>query len=708
MVSSHDHDDDNDDEDEIAHERERNWNARPKWAHGPPRPISPFKTQPPGSIIIEESSKTLASRKGGSAQRSHAINKSRSINDLTAPAQAISASRPSPSPHAPPDDHTHFQKLQINGATPPRSPSPSTSKGKGKALNQSPSEADTTPLDSSHSERTSFYTVKSGPGPSPSPGFSFMKKRIPLEPIELETGKLGQQKRNDLLSLSTRSKTSAKLDGIPIRSPQKMESLDKATIQSSSPVPNIKSESSFVSELNSKPHFLDVSSVVHKDRDKSSEVGDLSQDQVPTMKAHTLPQVLEKIQPRSSAPLPLPNGKLEPGGTSLQQQLDSNPSEPVTQKPRKLQESPLPPPPSQSPPRDLRNKPISPLMTPPRRPSTSEVEFQTPSTPKNIPDLPGPPTSSEDEVEEESARAPFARLRADLTAMKTPRPPGAWTYTPAPLRRTSRLSLSENSIKHEEPTSHPQMADHDFRQNMDTAEISESSGSQDSTPISFSSEKQDPPRSGDHEKEQENGLLTPTASFSKGFLSYAKTPAPPGAYLVTPAGRKSVTRVRFDGVNNRDSTDSMTKDPLEDITNSSSSNATPRTTLPQVAISSRARTRELSTPSPASPVSRRNQSQTPGGIRVLDAFGRELVKDEAGKTENNVLKNGIRVVDALGREVDNDQASHSSTEGNVSESSVPLKHGEALLRVRQGLSDLVSDLDEMDKLVLSSFPRFSP
>ncbi|KAG6888002.1 hypothetical protein C0992_009955 [Termitomyces sp. T32_za158] len=676
LVSSHD--DDND----IVHEREKKWNARPKWAHGPPRPVSPSKTQPPDPVIIEDSSTKSATRKGESPQRQRSHNKSRSRNDSTASVQATSAPRPDPSPQSPTHDHTHSRKLQTNGTTLSRSPSPSTMKGKGRAINQGPFlETDTASLDSSHPERVSFSTMKSGLGPNS--GFSFVKKRAPLEPIELETGNFGQKARKDLTSLSTRSKASAKSDSISIKSPQNLD-LSDHSIRSTSPAQNIssQSESPSVSDTHSKPLFIDVTSMIHKDEDEPSET-------------------LEYIQPRSSSRLQLSNGNLEQSVSDLQQKLNSNSSETATQEPEELEEySPLP-----SPPRDSRIKHMSPLLTPPRRPSTSQVEFKTPSPPRNMPDLPGPPTSSESEVEEESTRAPFSHLRSDLTAMKTPRPPGAWTSTPAVLRKTLRPSISESSLKHEGSNDRLQTADHHVSPKMNIGESPKPSGSRVSTPILSSSQKQNLPQSGNSEKEYEKGLLTPAASFSKGSLSYAKTPALPGAYVVTPAARKSVTRVRFNDVDDSDSKDSITRDPLEDITNASSSFATPRTTLSPMDIPSQTRILDPSTP--ISPMSRRIKSQTPAGIRVLDAFGRELAKDEAKKAENGALKNGIRVVDALGREVDNDYPSQSTMEGNASEMSSPLKHGEALLRVRQGLNDLFNDLDEMDKCALSFVYRFS-
>ncbi|KAG6862328.1 hypothetical protein C0995_016026 [Termitomyces sp. Mi166 len=689
------------DEEEVVHERERNWNApRPKWTHSSPRPVSPFKTQSPGANMRGESLTTLTTRKESPSQRSHVIDQGRIKNDSTISTQAASpAPRPTPSSHSPPHDHAHSQKPQLNGVALPRSPSPSTPKGKGKVFDHAPSELNTASHDFLHHDPTSVSTTKSGTSHS----FSFVKKRTPLEPIEMETDNFGQKtvsQRRDLLSSPTRSsKASAKPDGIPIRSPQNSKLPAKGSIRASSPVSNIKFESlqseSLVPDArdtDSEPLVLDVSSTVHRDpEDESSNAEDLSQETL-------------EYTPESSSPLQLSNGRLEQSGSSLQQ-LNSNHttllSGPATQKPQIPQEFlPLPSPPSQSSLRDSHVKSVSPLLTPPRRPSTSQIEFQTPSPPKNMPDLPGPPTSSEDETDQESTRAPFGDLRFDLTAMKTPRPPGAWTSTLAFQHKIPRPPLLGSNVKHEELSSRLQTSDLDSKANTTTTKTPRPPGSWVSTPVPLLSEKlppEDLSHSGNAE-EHEDGLSTPAASFSKRSSEYAQTPAPPGAYIATPAGRKSIMKVRFDGINNTGTRDSVTRDALEDITNSLSSNATPRATPSQLEISSQARTLGLSTPN--SPVSRRTRSQTSPGIRILDAFGRELVKHEAGKAANNSKnKNGIRIVDALGREVeDNDQSSHLTTEEVVPELSAPLKHGEALLRVRQGLSDLVNDLSEMDEL----------
>ncbi|CAK5281412.1 unnamed protein product [Mycena citricolor] len=132
------------------------------------------------------------------------------------------------------------------------------------------------------------------------------------------------------------------------------------------------------------------------------------------------------------------------------------------------------------------------LSTPPRRPSLSKsaAEFQTPSPPRDLPDLPDPPSTDDDTTTAApstitpAAMTPMRRL--DVTASKTPRPPGAWANTPIPSRNDLDAESSDGPY--------------------------------------------------------ENGLATPVASLSRALP--AQTPRPPGAWMPTP--RKSILKVRFD------------------------------------------------------------------------------------------------------------------------------------------------------------------
>src|SRR5713101_5394021 len=71
------------------------------------------------------------------------------------------------------------------------------------------------------------------------------------------------------------------------------------------------------------------------------------------------------------------------------------------------------------------------LSTPRPSLSTSKIEFETPPPPKGLPELPGPPSSSEDETESIDIASPNRDVPLSLNVTKTHRVPGAWAATPA-------------------------------------------------------------------------------------------------------------------------------------------------------------------------------------------------------------------------------------------------------------------------------------
>ncbi|KAG6920101.1 hypothetical protein DXG01_010169 [Tephrocybe rancida] len=670
-------------EEEVVHERERNWNApRPIWSHSSPRPASPLKTQSP-SVTGK------GTGRGQSATpRNHNVNGDANGSGPTpsAPRSAspLPFSRPSLSPLSSRHDYSYSQRQ--NGPTAPRSPSPSISsktfKGKGKAVDQSMHSQ--SPVN--FASRDSLHSSSSMTKQSLSPGFSFVKNRTPLAPIELEKETPERKSASHRTGPSpspverpaSRISGSVKPSGIPVRSPQKSKPSTKSSMQSESPVPTAT---------------LDFF---------RSDAEDSVQERTPTLKrVPALPPLNtpEYTPPRSPSPPHSRSEKANQNESSLQQNPKSNnitaAQEETTKTPDQSLFQKLSPPPSPVIPlhrRDSEAGPASFLSTPPRRSSfnTSKLEFQTPSPPKNMPDLPGPPTSSEDGTDEESGRASSSTLRRDLTALKTPRPPGAWAPAPAPSRPTARPSLSKADPEQATPSGRPRTPTRDFG-NLTTAKTPRPPGAWASTPtphVHHDLPSEDV--SGDTEPDYESGLATPVASFSKGSSLPSQTPAPPGAWAATPAARKSILKVRFDAANESAATGSTTRDPLEDITNGSRQ----RDFTP-----SRSRTPEPTTP--VSPVSRRTTPHKSPGIRVLDAFGRVVVKDEvntnkAANTSKN--KSGIRVVDAIGREVGNVDEPSQLTNGDVSELAAPQNRDEALGRVRQGLADLADGLDELDQL----------
>jgi len=106
-----------------------------------------------------------------------------------------------------------------------------------------------------------------------------------------------------------------------------------------------------------------------------------------------------------------------------------------------------------------------------------------------------------------------------------------------------------------------------------------------------------------------------------------------------------------------------------------------------------------------SSTSRRFQSpsQKSPGVRVLDAFGREVAQAELQpKASTSKRTSGIRIVDAMGREVSGEVVTadaEGSRRGSESSERLPspLSHGEAVVHIRQGLADLAEGLDAMDR-----------
>jgi serine/arginine repetitive matrix protein 2 len=309
------------------------------------------------------------------------------------------------------------------------------------------------------------------------------------------------------------------------------------------------------------------------------------------------------------------------------------------------------------------------LSTPPRRTSFgSTPKFQTPSPPKGMPELPGPPSSSsgEDEQRQISFTQPSSNgMRPDFSAIKTPRPPGGWSSTPRqPHYESEQGSLASTSD-----------ADH------------------------------------------ENGLALPVSSLSMFSSLPARTPAPPGAWMATPAARRPLQKVRFDNQDSR-TMHSMTgrdidsSNSLEDGLHSSSqpNNTSVLTEVPD-GLQITPPPNEESTLQPARESSdtqvspRSRSSNTPRklpSIRVLDAFGREQLSEDASLDGSSKVssrtrrRTSVRVLDAMGRDVKGDEVSPEKLD-EPDRHIAPLNHAEVFTSVRQGLTDLAQGLDDMDR-----------
>ncbi|KIJ67850.1 hypothetical protein HYDPIDRAFT_25316 [Hydnomerulius pinastri MD-312] len=396
------------------------------------------------------------------------------------------------------------------------------------------------------------------------------------------------------------------------------------------------------------------------------------------------------------------------------------------------------------------------LTTPPRQTSFSSsiIEFRTPSPPRDLPDLPGPPLSSDDDALGADG-TPIKQnghlsLNPNYTAMKTPKPPGAWAVTPVP----SKLNVRSSSPTPSSPESTPLASA--------------------STPLPRANSY--PDAQSKAETASENGLLTPVPSLSRANSLPLRTPAPPGAWMATPnqpavqngvadqsqfgsiGRRRSILKVRFDVTESeasaaegghRDSPISAIrllnpefplKSAASHVDQDQAKTGVVANGSAQPATSATPATPRSVTPErPTTPVSRDN-APSPRSLRkspsvkVVDAYGRETVEDEsaaepvphaqqdpedAGKktssssqpapppTPRSTSRSMLRIVDAMGREVDDTsgrentsiQTGDTSFEGDTSAISddVPIGHAAALARMRQTLRDLAEGLSDADR-----------
>ncbi|KAJ8507095.1 hypothetical protein ONZ45_g10497 [Pleurotus djamor] len=233
---------------------------------------------------------------------------------------------------------------------------------------------------------------------------------------------------------------------------------------------------------------------------------------------------------------------------------------------------------------------VSVLSTPPRQHS-SRIEFKTPPPPVGLPDLPGPPPSSDEETDLEGN---IETRAGGLSLMKTPKPPGSWADTPAP----------------EKPR--------------------------------FLSNSSDPVAS-----DQDIGLATPGPSLSRGSSLPLQTPAPPGGWLATPAPRKSILKVRFDPQSESfpaSSQDEYSGADVSDLPVKSNPSLT-ASEVPRNGLVS------LDRDAPASnddeePPSRINRTRRVPTIHMLDAYGREIIDTPTPDLDS------IEMVDVMGPNVE--------------------------------------------------------
>ncbi|KAG1881379.1 hypothetical protein C8R48DRAFT_680725 [Suillus tomentosus] len=411
------------------------------------------------------------------------------------------------------------------------------------------------------------------------------------------------------------------------------------------------------------------------------------------------------------------------------------------------------PPMTSSIPRDESSSEVIPtfaLTTPPRRlaSSTSILDFRTPSPPHDLSNLSVLPSSSEDEAETREADVTPVRVDEDgpanpnYTAMKTPKPPGAWAATPVPpkhLRETSPPPTSSELAP--------------------TVSLS-------STPLSRAISE--PERNLETKVPAGNGLLTPIPSLSRAKSLPLRTPAPPGAWMLTPnqpvtqngqngsadqsqfgsiGRRKSILKVRFDVTESEASTAEVEKSPLPSGRVSAPDflpdiHARQAESDPSKMTNGSAHVDAVHDPVPARPVtpersttpishanipSPRSLRKSPT-VKVVDAFGRERIDDpptladaqdianghvdakdvvrsllsaEIPRTPRVQHKSNIRIVDAMGREIEEevDPVIEPLFEEEllVLHDDLPVGRTKTLARMRQTLQEWADGLSDGDR-----------
>ncbi|KAI0305666.1 hypothetical protein B0F90DRAFT_1924051 [Multifurca ochricompacta] len=342
------------------------------------------------------------------------------------------------------------------------------------------------------------------------------------------------------------------------------------------------------------------------------------------------------------------------------------------------------------------------------------------STPRGLPELPGPPPSSEDDTGTIDILSTHRRGDGllDLTTMKTPRPPGAWAATPAPMPARSQTPQpalpSSASVKllRARSNSLPQPSFTDIQPSM----------------------------------------VVPPSALSRAGTLPTRTPAPPGGWFSTPGSlrRKSLMKVRFDNVpsdsamsdgdasardekfkvplpvanwdvtplpkSGLNTSESMSEPSFNDV-KSSSPAAAPTTPIGLASVDNKEEGASVrnSPPDAANYTStglpsRRKPRRSPS-VRLVDEYGhaqedppttprRKDVKERSIsmhmpgggplKTPRNV---SVRMVDAMGHEVE-EPSEQNDSEDTVTE--VRYSRQEALERMKKAVADLREGLSSVD------------
>ncbi|KAI0316515.1 hypothetical protein OF83DRAFT_240677 [Amylostereum chailletii] len=632
------------------HVRERNWNSpHPHWSN-PRRPLSPMPSPRPSPHPSPSHPRTRT--------------KSLGVNSPKPSPQDQATVRAKKSPNSSSlSVPKHLSPRPVSPSPPPRRHDPRPSQSSPRLAPILPSAKSNGKLNGKINGKANIST----PGLEAQFGFSFPRHRAPLPPLGFDHSSPERPRP------SSRPNSTAP-SHIPVRSPGKVPRVEKINGHPKPPVETFKK-----GHKRAGTEFSEANGAIPPrivvDSEQETDTAEFSQDD-----GH-VDSVRESDEDMSNTPvlrpisIPPPPEEDEPESRQHPTEGDTTPQE-FTEP---LQQTPSLSPPPSSPP--LPQPSISDLFTPPR-PSISRaptVSFESPSPTKDLPELPPPPSSSDDDTADFRNVTPTHHdppAAPDFSSMKTPRPPGAWMATPAPTRIQEPKLLFTSDKRRPRSNSLPQGT---------------------------------PPKQEDVVQKTE----TPSSASVRSNTLPTRTPAPPGAWIATPATakRKSLMKVRFESVAS-DSAPSENGDAIkEESVDEGMSSLETRTQplgAPQFDASMSMSDPSFNGVAESSPVPRNGglvfnvpsipeTPKTPSepskrprkspSVRLVDEFGRERseqtetasVKKDASRrdisrsmhmpggqlmTPRN--KSGVRMLDAMGREVD-EPSENNDSEDTVTE-----------------------------------------
>ncbi|KAJ3872714.1 hypothetical protein F5051DRAFT_420924 [Lentinula edodes] len=413
----------------------------------------------------------------------------------------------------------------------------------------------------------------------PSPSFS--KPRSTLSPNSLRSPSLSRTVPLPSPSVSQR-KSGVRSSHIPVRTSSETKTTGTVLF------PESGTAFPVVQELQELPQQIpDAHSELVEDgnNDKANsdstdtdteaeESNQLVQENTPTLRSNGALPSIETPDPAETSSAYV---SFE-GGASLQKIIASPPSPPPSS-------------PSDGPSTPEAEASFSFPSTPPRKEyrTPTKLEFQTPSPPKNLPDLPEPPSDFSDNEDHEYPPP----NKGNLSSLKTPKPPGAWTVTPLPPR--THALLRSNSL----PT----------------------------------------------DDENDSGLATPAASLSRAATMPPRTPALPGGWMNTPANRKSV-RFHEETLVGKSLNAEIVAPKVEEAVHAavkslgSPPNSKVGTTCddnPQTSPSLAHSPRKATTIRVVDAFGREEKKGTSDSIRIVDAMGQIVVEDSIESGSSIVL-----------------------------------------------------------------------